>query len=109
MNANQRGPNSEERGMAELIIKTHLKDGRWHPSKLIIDFAGDRSVRYETVKKISQELGIEKNYHRGSWFWRLPQSKSPHPVFDEPLSRFHGILRSRGGVLAAHTRRPTNR
>jgi hypothetical protein len=74
------GPKPEKIGMAELIIKTHLKDGQWHPSKPIIDFGKERGVSYKIMTATAKALGVEKQKvgfnDPAQWDWRLTESAS---------------------------------
>src|SRR5215469_1065149 len=74
-----RGPNSEKRGWAELIIKTHLRDGRWHPSRPIFDFARDRGVGVQTIFAAARALGVKID-EQATGVWRLPKRDPPSPI-----------------------------
>jgi hypothetical protein len=79
----RRSPDSENRGWAKLMIKTHLRDGQWHPSQPILDLARDRGIGHSTVLAAAKALGVEKKNsgHQGQWTWRLPsRSRVLHSI-----------------------------
>ena len=60
MNVHLRGPSPGKNGMAKLIVRTHLQNGRWHRGKLILDFARDRGIGHGTVDAVATALGVER-------------------------------------------------